>query len=91
LTKPGGQVLWYDFVYDNPRNPDVRGVPLARIRAVPGGRIDARRLAWRRRSSRALCRIHRSLYTWANLLPFLRTRAVLDRKPRQHGPDRRES
>jgi hypothetical protein len=21
LTKPGGGILWYDFVYDNPRNP----------------------------------------------------------------------
>ena len=28
LTKPGGGILWYDFIYNNPRNPDVRGVPL---------------------------------------------------------------
>ena len=35
--KPGGGVLWYDFTVDNPRNPDVRGVPLARARAVPAG------------------------------------------------------
>jgi hypothetical protein len=32
--KPGGAVLWYDFTVDNPRNPDVRGVPLARVRAL---------------------------------------------------------
>ena len=31
---PGGAVLWYDFTVDNPRNPDVRGVPLARVRAL---------------------------------------------------------
>lgn len=31
LVRPGGAALWYDFVYDNPRNPDVRGVPKARI------------------------------------------------------------
>ena len=28
LVKPGGGVLWYDFIYNNPNNPDVRGVPL---------------------------------------------------------------
>jgi SAM-dependent methyltransferase len=34
LLRPGGSVLWYDFVVDNPRNPDVRGVPVARIRTL---------------------------------------------------------
>ena len=32
--KPGGAVVWYDFIVDNPRNPDVRGVPLARVREL---------------------------------------------------------
>ena len=32
--RPGGAVLWYDFTLNNPRNPDVRGVPLARVRAA---------------------------------------------------------
>ena len=31
LVKPGGGILWFDFVYDNPRNRDVRGVPVKRI------------------------------------------------------------
>lgn len=26
LLKEGGLILWYDFVYDNPSNPDVKGV-----------------------------------------------------------------
>jgi len=25
LLKPGGIVLWYDFLYNNPKNADVRG------------------------------------------------------------------
>ena len=29
---PGGAVLWYDFRYDNPRNPNVRGMTSRRIR-----------------------------------------------------------
>src|SRR5450432_2637587 len=44
-VKPGGGVLWYDFTVDNPRNADVRGVPLARVRALfPYGYVQARRV-----------------------------------------------
>ena len=44
-VKPGGGVLWYDFTVDNPRNPDVRGVPLAAVRELfPQARIAARRV-----------------------------------------------
>jgi SAM-dependent methyltransferase len=27
VLKPAGAILWYDFIYDNPRNPNVRGIP----------------------------------------------------------------
>lgn len=34
---PGGRFLWYDFAYNNPRNPDVRGVRRGEIeRLFPG-------------------------------------------------------
>ncbi len=84
LTKPGGQVLWYDFTYDNPRNPDVRGVPVARIRALfPEGTLSVRRLTLAPPIARPLARIHPSLYTLANLLPLLRTHVLCSiRKPR---------
>ena len=72
--KPGGAVLWYDFTFDNPRNPDVRGVPLARIRELfPEGRVDARRVTLAPPIARRVCRIHPSLYTVFNVFPFLRT------------------
>ena len=32
LTKPDGLILWYDFSWDNPRNPDVKGVSKAEIK-----------------------------------------------------------
>lgn len=42
---PGGGILWYDFTYNNPRNPDVRGVPIKRIRQLfPEGQIDVHRV-----------------------------------------------
>ncbi|MCO5124185.1 MAG: class I SAM-dependent methyltransferase [Rhizobacter sp.] len=72
--RPGGAVLWYDFTYDNPRNPDVRGVPLSRVRALfPKARVTARRVTLAPPIARAVCRLHPALYTLFNALPPLRT------------------
>jgi len=74
LTKPGGGVLWYDFVYNNPRNPDVRSVPLHRIRALfPVGKIYPWKLTLAPPLSRRVTRLHPALYHVFNLLPSLRT------------------
>lgn len=34
LLKPGGLILWYDFVYNNPSNKDVRGITKRRVKAL---------------------------------------------------------
>jgi hypothetical protein len=71
---PGGAVIGYDFTVDNPRNPDVRGVPLARWRELfPHGRIDARKLTLAPPLARAACRIHPALHGWLDAMPWLRT------------------
>lgn len=77
--KPGGAVVWYDFTVDNPRNPDVRGVPLSRVRALfPQGRLTARRVTLAPPLARALPRA----YALLNTIPWLRThRLVLIDKP----------
>ena len=75
---PGGGVLWYDFTVNNPRNPDVRGVSMARVRALfPQAQLVARRVTLAPPIARALCRLHPALYTWANALPLLRSHALL--------------
>ncbi len=72
--RPGGAVLWYDFTVDNPRNPDVRGLPLARVHELfPEGRVDIRRVTLAPPLARAVCAVHPALYTLCNLLPPLRT------------------
>src|SRR5205085_4483145 len=44
LVRPGGGVLWYDFTFDNPRNADVRGIRVSRIRELyPEGELYATR------------------------------------------------
>ena len=73
-VRPGGAVLWYDFTYNNPRNPDVRGVPLRRVQGLfPHGLIDARRITLAPPISRRVCRISPAGYGLFNALPFLRT------------------
>ena len=72
--KPGGAVLWYDFTVDNPRNPDVRGVPLARVRQLFGqGQVQADRVTLAPPLARLVCRWHPGLYRVFNALPLLRT------------------
>lgn len=75
--KPGGAVLCYDFTVNNPRNPDVRGVPLARLRTLfPRGRLRHRRVTLAPPLARAVCRVHPALYTALNALPMLRTHVL---------------
>jgi SAM-dependent methyltransferase len=76
-VRPGGAVLWYDFIVDNPRNRDVRGVPLSRVRALfPHGKVSASRLTLAPPIARAVTRLHPSLYTVFNILPLLRTHVL---------------
>ena len=73
-VRPGGGVLWYDFTVDNPRNADVRGVPLARVRALfPHGRVQSRRVTLAPPIARAATRVHPGWYPVLNALPLLRT------------------
>jgi SAM-dependent methyltransferase len=34
LLNPGGIILWYDFIYNNPKNPDVKKVSKSETRAL---------------------------------------------------------
>lgn len=73
-VRTGGAVLWYDFAYDNPRNPDVRGIGLARIRQLfPDAHITCHRVTLAPPVARLLVRIHPTLCSMANLMPLLRT------------------
>jgi ubiquinone/menaquinone biosynthesis C-methylase UbiE len=77
-VKPGGGVLWYDFTVNNPRNADVRGVPLRRVRQLfPQGVVQARRITLAPPIARRVTRLHPALYTAFNLLPALRTHVLV--------------
>jgi ubiquinone/menaquinone biosynthesis C-methylase UbiE len=76
-VRPGGGVLWYDFTFNNPANPDVRGVPLKRVRALfPQGRLSFRRVTLAPPISRRVARVHPVMYGVFNSLPLLRTHVL---------------
>ena len=69
---PGGGVLLYDFVVNNPRNPDVQRLPLGELKSLfPQARLHSRRLTLAPPIAR---RLPGPLIAPAScLLPFLRT------------------
>jgi SAM-dependent methyltransferase len=72
--KPGGAVIWYDFAVDNPRNPDVAGMPLPEIRRLfPAATIDGRRVTLAPPLARRAAALHPALPAWLDALPLLRS------------------
>lgn len=74
VLRPGGRVLWYDYFWDNPANPDVRGVRAAEIRSLfPACRIDLRRATLAPPLARVLVPRARLLCQFLECFPWLCT------------------
>ena len=77
-VKPGGGILWYDFIFNNPSNPDVRGVPVKRVRELfPAGEMIVKRITLAPPISRRVCKIHPNFYHLFNMIPWLRTHVLI--------------
>jgi SAM-dependent methyltransferase len=77
-VRPGGGVLWYDFTVNNARNPDVRGVPVARIRQLfPEGVMRVQRVTLAPPLARMACRVHGALYSVLNTCVWARTHVLV--------------
>jgi SAM-dependent methyltransferase len=87
-VKPGGAVLWYDFIYNNPRNPDVRGVSFASLRRLfpAAASFTVRRVTLAPPISRRVCRLHPLAYHCFNIVPWLRTHIVCWIEKKRPGP-----
>ena len=73
-VKEGGGILWYDFIYDNPWNKDVKGIPYKKVKEYfPEGSIKKWKITLAPPLSRVVTKIHPSFYNIVNLFPFLRT------------------
>jgi SAM-dependent methyltransferase len=77
VLRPGGAVLWYDFRYDNPRNPNVHGINEAAIRSLfPGLRGPLTAVTLLPPLARRLGPLTRALYPVLASAPPLRTHLV---------------
>jgi len=66
---PGGRLLWYDFAFNNPANPDVRGIGLKEVRLLfPGFSMTHRRITLAPPLGRAIGRLGPTIYYLASRL-----------------------
>ena len=80
---PKGGILWYDALFDNPRNPDFRAVTRPELkRLFPGCVIDGYSISVAPPISRSLCFGNGFLYPALATLPFLRSHFVAWISPR---------
>jgi len=71
---PGGRLLWYDFAFNNPSNPDVRGIRLAEVRRLfPGFSLTSRRITLAPPLGRVIGRLGPAIYFLTSRLRFLCT------------------
>jgi SAM-dependent methyltransferase len=71
---PGGKFLWYDFAFNNPSNPDVKGIGLAEVRQLfPEYSMSSRRITLAPPLGRAIGRLGPATYFLASKLRFLCT------------------
>ncbi len=77
LVKPQGGILWYDFVFNNPTNPDVRGVPVHKIKTLfPTGKLKFEKVTLAPPIARRVVTFSPYLYGALNALPFLRSHVL---------------
>ena len=88
VLRPGGVILWYDFVYHNPRNLHVRGIGLRQIaKLFPGLTMNYRRVTLAPPLARAIVPLSLGLADALDRCPFLRTHvlATLQKPPAAGG------
>lgn len=77
VLRPGGAILWYDFRYNNPQNPNVRGVTRPQIgNLFPGFTMQIQTVTLLPWVARRLGRLTRAVYPVLAAIPLLRTHYV---------------
>ncbi len=74
VLKPGGAVLWYDLAYDNPRNPNVKGIGSAEVQTLfPRCELFTRKVTLAPPIARLSVSVSWILASVLEKIPFLRT------------------
>lgn len=74
IIKPGGSILWYDFIVNNPYNKEIRKINQKELRTIfPKSEIQILRITLAPPLARIIAKKYQSLYTIFNRLSFLRS------------------
>jgi len=75
VVKKDGIILWYDFTFDNPKNPDVKGIKKSEIKSLfrEAKYIDFQKVTLAPPISRRIGRFYNPINS---LFPFLRTHII---------------
>jgi ubiquinone/menaquinone biosynthesis C-methylase UbiE len=77
VLKRGGRFVWYDFTYDNPQNPNVKGVGRREIRELlPGCKLHFWRLTLAPPIGRITAALSPFLFHLLSQVPFLCTHCL---------------
>lgn len=77
-TKPGGGILWYDFIYNNPQNKDVRKVSYSEVKKLfPDAKITKWKITLAPPLSRIVTKLHPFMHDLFSIFPFFRTHLLL--------------
>jgi ubiquinone/menaquinone biosynthesis C-methylase UbiE len=77
VLKKGGRFVWYDFTYNNPQNPNVRGVGRREIRELlPGCKLHFWRLTLAPPIGRITAALSPFLFHLLSQVPFLCTHCL---------------
>jgi ubiquinone/menaquinone biosynthesis C-methylase UbiE len=83
VLKPRGAIIWYDFRYHNPNNPDVMGIPRGLIRELfPDCRISLKVITLLPPLARFVAPAGRWWCEFFSLLPPLRTHYIGTIRPK---------
>jgi 2-polyprenyl-3-methyl-5-hydroxy-6-metoxy-1,4-benzoquinol methylase len=74
MTKPGGIILWYDFMFDNPQNKSVKGISKKEIKTLfnQSDKIEFYKVTL----APPIGRRFQNLYFFLNSFSFLRTHII---------------
>lgn len=74
VLRPNGSIIWYDFRFNNPRNPDVRGIKAKEVRSLfPGCNAEFHKVTLAPPLARPVARRSRTLHAILSSIVPLRT------------------
>lgn len=86
VLAPGGAVLWYDFRWDNPKNPNVRGIDQRELQTLfPDFQIVASKVTLAPPIARLVAPVSWWLAETLGSLPFLRSHLLAVLRREHHG------